>query len=66
MIVPKRCQPLPIAKAAFAGCSGKTSQTLNLPSNQFWKGNEEYVTDFDVINSITFSVQLCRLCPSSF
>ena len=26
MIVSKRCQPLPIAKAAFAGGSGETSQ----------------------------------------
>ncbi|CAF2096539.1 unnamed protein product [Brassica rapa] len=28
MIVSKRCQPLPIAKAAFAGGSGETNQAL--------------------------------------
>lgn len=30
-------------------------------SNQFWKGNEEYITNLDVINSRTFYVQLCQL-----
>ena len=30
MIVAKRQQPLPTAKAAFAGGSGETSHTLNL------------------------------------
>ncbi|WZY98113.1 hypothetical protein YC2023_070442 [Brassica napus] len=30
MIVSKRCQPLPTAKAAFAGGSGKTNQALNI------------------------------------